>query len=79
MVGLPVAYYRLQKEELRKQLEALHAKVSVDDGPLARVSFGKVVVYPPGGWSAVDGLRPAGEQSNMPRGRGFQNHGLRTG
>ncbi|NHM26987.1 ParM/StbA family protein [Desulfofundulus sp. TPOSR] len=48
VVGLPVAYYRLQKEELRKQLEALHAKVSVDDGPLARVSFGKVVVYPQG-------------------------------
>lgn len=48
VVGLPVAYYRLQKEELRRELEALHAEVSVDGGPYTRVSFGKVIVYPQG-------------------------------
>lgn len=48
VAGLPVAYYRLQKEELRRELEALHAEVSVDGGPYTRVSFGKVVVYPQG-------------------------------
>ncbi|RKO65729.1 ParM/StbA family protein [Desulfofundulus salinus] len=48
VAGLPVAYYRLQKDELRRHLEALHAEVSVDGGPFARVSFGKVVVYPQG-------------------------------
>lgn len=48
VVGLPVSYYRLQKEELRKQLETLHADVSVDGSPFVRISFEKVVVYPQG-------------------------------
>jgi plasmid segregation protein ParM len=46
VVGLPVAYYRAQKDVLRRHLEALHAEVSVDGLPFGRVSFGKVVVYP---------------------------------
>lgn len=47
-VGLPVAYYRAQKDALRRHLEALHAEVSVDGLPFERVSFGKVIVYPQG-------------------------------
>lgn len=48
VVGLPVAYYRTQKDVLRRHLESLHADVSVDGIPFGRVSFGKVVVYPQG-------------------------------
>lgn len=48
VVGLPVAYYRAQKDVLRRHLEALHAEVSVDGLPFERVSFGKVIVYPQG-------------------------------
>lgn len=48
VVGLPVAYYRAQKDTLCRHLEALHAEVSVDGLPFERVSFGKVVVYPQG-------------------------------
>lgn len=48
VVGLPVAYYRAQKDVLRRHLEALHAEVSVDGFPFERVSFGKVIVYPQG-------------------------------
>ncbi len=48
VVGLPVAYYRAQKDAVRRHLEALHADVSVDGLPFGRVSFGKVVVYPQG-------------------------------
>lgn len=48
VVGLPVAYYRTQKDVLRRHLEALHADVSVDGLPFERVSFGRVVVYPQG-------------------------------
>jgi plasmid segregation protein ParM len=46
VVGLPVAYYRNQKDELRRHVEGLHAEVSVNGGHFVRVSFGKVVVYP---------------------------------
>ncbi|MEW6226575.1 MAG: ParM/StbA family protein [Bacillota bacterium] len=48
VVGLPVAYYRTQKDVLRRHLEALHAEVSVDGLPFERISFGKVIVYPQG-------------------------------
>jgi plasmid segregation protein ParM len=48
VVGLPVAYYRTQKDVLCRHLEALHADVSVDGLPFERVSFGKVIVYPQG-------------------------------
>ncbi|MBM7854926.1 plasmid segregation protein ParM [Desulfohalotomaculum tongense] len=47
-VGLPVAYYRSQREELSKHLMSLHAEVKVDNGSFNRVSFGRVVVYPQG-------------------------------
>jgi plasmid segregation protein ParM len=48
VVGTPVAYYGLHKEELQRQLEGLHAEVSIEDAPPARVSFGEVMVYPQG-------------------------------
>ncbi len=48
LVGLPVAYYRSQREELTKHLMSLHAEVKADGGSFSRVSFGKVVVYPQG-------------------------------
>lgn len=46
VAGLPVAYYRSQREELARHMMGLHAEVSVDGSPPARISFGKVVVYP---------------------------------
>ncbi len=46
VAGLPVAYYRTQKDELTRHLMRLHANVSIDGSPFARVSFGKVIVYP---------------------------------
>lgn len=46
VAGLPVAYYRQQKQELERHLMGLHANVSVDGSPFTRVSFGRVVVYP---------------------------------
>ena len=48
VVGLPVAYYRRQRDDLIRHLESLHAKVSVDGGSEGRVSFAKVVAYPQG-------------------------------
>jgi plasmid segregation protein ParM len=48
VIGLPVAYYRAQKQELERHLMGLHAEVSIDGLPFARVSFGRVVVYPQG-------------------------------
>jgi plasmid segregation protein ParM len=48
VVGLPVAYYRAQKDALRRHLEVLHAEVSVGGLSFERVSFGKVIVYPQG-------------------------------
>jgi plasmid segregation protein ParM len=48
VLGTPVAYYAAQKGELQRHLEALHAEVSLNDGPPGRVSFGRVTVYPQG-------------------------------
>lgn len=48
VAGLPVAYYRTQKQELERHLMGLHANVSVDGSPFTRISFGKVIVYPQG-------------------------------
>jgi plasmid segregation protein ParM len=45
-VGLPVAYYRGQRESLGRRLAALHAEVGVDGLPPRRISFGRVLVYP---------------------------------
>ncbi|ACX51955.1 hypothetical protein Adeg_0813 [Ammonifex degensii KC4] len=47
-VGLPVAYYRPRREELKRHLMGLSAEVSVDGSPAARVSFSRVLVYPQG-------------------------------
>ncbi|MDA8334239.1 MAG: hypothetical protein M0Z41_04460, partial [Peptococcaceae bacterium] len=55
VVGLPVAYYRRQKENLIRHLESLHAKVSVNSGSEGRVSFGRVVAYPHRGWAPFAG------------------------
>jgi plasmid segregation protein ParM len=46
VAGLPVAYYRAQKDELSRYLMGLHANVSVDGLPFIRISFGKAIVYP---------------------------------
>lgn len=48
VAGLPVAYYRAQKEELKRHLEGLHAVVALDGGAPSRVSFGEVIIYPQG-------------------------------
>ncbi|MEW5899819.1 MAG: ParM/StbA family protein, partial [Bacillota bacterium] len=48
VTGLPVAYYRTQKDELARHLMGLHADVSMDGSPFTRISYGKVVVYPQG-------------------------------
>ncbi|MCL6479613.1 MAG: ParM/StbA family protein [Peptococcaceae bacterium] len=48
VAGLPIAYYKTQKEDLKKHLESLHAEVSVNGGAFERVSFGKVIIYPQG-------------------------------
>jgi plasmid segregation protein ParM len=48
VVDLPVAYYRRQKDVLVSRLESLRATVAINDGPEARISFSRVVVYPQG-------------------------------
>lgn len=53
VAGLPVAYYRTQKEELKKHLEGLHADVSVNGNKMQRISFGKAVFYPQGAGALV--------------------------
>lgn len=62
VVGLPVAYYRAQRDVLRRHLEALHTDVSVDGLPFKRVSFGKVIIYPQGAGAllTVSGLSENG-------------------
>jgi len=47
-VGLPLAYFRAQKDALKKRLEGLAAWVSVDGGEERYISFGKVLVFPQG-------------------------------
>lgn len=46
VVGLPVAYYREQKEELALYIECLHGDVSVNGSKYERVSFDEAKVYP---------------------------------
>jgi len=48
VAGLPVAYYRAQRDELKRHLEGLQAEVSIDGGSADMVSFGKVIIYPQG-------------------------------
>ncbi|QGP94087.1 hypothetical protein MGLY_35120 (plasmid) [Neomoorella glycerini] len=47
-MGLPLAYFRGQKDALKKRLESLAAWVSVDGGEERHISFGKVLVFPQG-------------------------------
>lgn len=47
-VGLPLAFYKAQKEALKSRLERLAAWVSVDGGEERYISFRKVLVIPQG-------------------------------
>ncbi len=47
-VGLPLAFYKAQKDSLMNQLQNLAAWVSVDGGPERYISFGRVLVFPQG-------------------------------
>lgn len=52
-VGLPLSYYRMQKDALKKRLETLSAWVSVDGGERRYISFRNVVVFPQGAGALV--------------------------
>lgn len=45
-VGLPISYYRSQRQELQKRLLGLNEFISVDGGATKRISFSEVKVYP---------------------------------
>ena len=45
-VGLPISYYRGQRQELHRRLLMLNNFVSVDNNPAKRISFGSVKVFP---------------------------------
>lgn len=47
-VGLPLAYYKTQKEELKSRLKVLATWVSVNDGPERHIRFEDVMVFPQG-------------------------------
>lgn len=48
IAGLPIAYYREQKEELTQHYLELHAEVKINGDRMERVSFDKVIIYPQG-------------------------------
>jgi len=48
VAGLPIAYYKAQKDELKEHLEKLEAEVSTGNGEPKKISFGKVIIYPQG-------------------------------
>ncbi|WP_313885502.1 ParM/StbA family protein [Desulfallas sp. Bu1-1] len=62
VAGLPVAYYRSQKEKLKHHLENLHAVVTLDGKNPVRISFGEVIIYPQGAGAllTVDDLPDSG-------------------
>lgn len=45
-VGLPISYYRGQRQELHRRLLMLNDFVTVDNNPTKRISFGSVKVFP---------------------------------
>lgn len=45
-VGLPISYYRTQRQELHKRLLMLNDFISVDGNDTKRISFGSVKVFP---------------------------------
>ncbi|HBK69344.1 MAG TPA: hypothetical protein DDZ91_11935 [Firmicutes bacterium] len=47
-VGLPLAYYRFQKQELRERLQKINAHISIDDGPEKYITISSVHVFPQG-------------------------------
>ena len=47
-VGLPLAYYRFQKQELKERLQKINAHVSVDNGSEKYISISSVHVFPQG-------------------------------
>lgn len=52
-VGLPLAYYRAQKDALRKRLSALGAWAAADGGPERWISFSRVLILPQGAGAAL--------------------------
>lgn len=63
VVGLPLAFYRVQRQAVQERLEQLVAHVSVDGGEERRFSFGKVLVVPQGAGVVF--------AQGLPNGRGF--------
>lgn len=56
-VGLPLAYYRFQKDELKQRLQKINAHVSVDGGQERYITISSVHVFPQGvGVLLSDGL-----------------------
>ena len=47
-VGLPLAYYRFQKDELKHRLERISSHLILDDGPERYINISKVSVFPQG-------------------------------
>lgn len=62
VVGLPVAYFREQKDELEQHIERLHGEVSVNGNNFERISFDEVKTYPQaaGALLTVDNLPSKG-------------------
>lgn len=52
-VGLPLSFYRGQKDALKERLCRLQAWVAVDGGPERHVAFGNVEVFPQGAGALV--------------------------
>lgn len=48
VVGLPISYYKAQKNELKQKLKQLSARVSVDKSLETNVKFNEVLVFPQG-------------------------------
>lgn len=53
VVGLPLSFYRGQKDTLRRRLSKLSAWVSVDEKERKYISFNKVMVFPQGAGALV--------------------------
>jgi plasmid segregation protein ParM len=62
-VGLPLAFFKSQKDALKARLEALAAWVSVDGGRERYISFRRVLVVPQGAGVVF--------AQGLPKGRGF--------
>jgi len=62
-VGLPLAFYKAQREALKARLEGLAAWVSVNGGEEQYISFRRVLVVPQGAGVVFS--------QGLPRGRGF--------